>query len=98
MTHSQAQIFPPKTYRSDRDCRDKLHGRGVLITISDTVFWAKCRPDLEFFHESVWVEITLFDDRDLLIGNHYFAPDIKVDMIDNYFKCLENNLDTLNYW
>jgi hypothetical protein len=34
----------------------------------------------------------------LLIGNHYFAPDIKVDIINNYFNFLENSLDTLNYW
>jgi hypothetical protein len=34
----------------------------------------------------------------LLIGNHYFAPDIKVDIINNYFNFLENLLDTLNYW
>jgi hypothetical protein len=43
------------------------------------------------------VEISLFDGRDLLIGNHYFAPDIKVDIINNYFNFLENTLDTLNY-
>jgi hypothetical protein len=33
----------------------------------------------------------------LLIGNHYFAPDVKVDIIKNYFSFLENKLDTINY-
>ncbi|PNF19791.1 hypothetical protein B7P43_G14658 [Cryptotermes secundus] len=94
------QDFFPGTYtvyRSDRDCIDKLRGGGVLTAVSDTVFGIKRRPDLEFFHESVWVEATLSDGRNLLIGNHYFAPDIKVDIINNYFNFLENSLDTLNY-
>jgi hypothetical protein len=49
------------------------------------------------FYESVWVEFTLSDGRNLLIGNYYFSPDIKVDIINNYFNFLENLLDTLNY-
>jgi hypothetical protein len=32
----------------------------------------------------------------LLIGNHYFALDVKVDIIKNYLKFLENILNTLN--
>ena len=91
--------FFPETYtvyRSDRDCSDKLRGGGVLIAISNTVFGVKRRPDLELFPESVWVEISLSDGRNLIIGNHYFAPDIKVDIINNYFNFLENILDTLN--
>lgn len=74
----------------------KSRGGGALIAISNTVSGATRGPDLEFFPESVWVEITLSDGRDLLISNHYFAPDIKVDVIDNYFKFLENKLDSLN--
>jgi hypothetical protein len=52
---------------------------------------------LNFFQECVWLEITLTDGRNLLIGNHYFAPDVNVDIIRNYFNFLENTLDTLNY-
>jgi hypothetical protein len=33
----------------------------------------------------------------LLIGNHYFSPDVKVDTIKNYFSFLEKILDTFNY-
>jgi hypothetical protein len=33
----------------------------------------------------------------LLIDNHYFAPDTKVGIINNYFSFSENSLDTLNY-
>jgi hypothetical protein len=32
----------------------------------------------------------------LLISNHYFSPDVKID-IKNYFNFLENILDNLNY-
>jgi hypothetical protein len=28
--------------------------------------------------------------RNLLIGNHYFAPDVTVDIIKNYLNFLEN--------
>jgi hypothetical protein len=77
-------------YHSDRDCLDKLQGGGVLTAVSDTVLGIKRRPNLEFVHESVWVEITLSDGRNLPIGNHYFAPDIKVHIINNYFNFLEN--------
>jgi hypothetical protein len=61
-----------------------------LNWIEIIIFGVKRRPDLEFFHVSVWVECTLSDGHNLLIGNHYFAPDIKVDIINNYFNFLEN--------
>jgi hypothetical protein len=33
----------------------------------------------------------------LLIGIHYFGPDIMVDIINNCLNILENILETLNY-
>jgi hypothetical protein len=69
----------------------------VLIAVSDIVSGVRRRPDLELFPESVRVEISLPDGCNLLIGNHYFAPDIKVDLINNYLNFLGNVLDTLNY-
>jgi hypothetical protein len=42
------------------------------------------------------VEITATDGRNMLIGNHYFFPDIKVDIIKNYFRFVENILDVSN--
>jgi hypothetical protein len=84
-------------YCSDRDCHIKLRGGGTLIAVSEAVFGAKRRSDLEFFQECVWVEITVTDGRNLLIGNHYFSPDMKVDIVKNYSNFLENILDTLNY-
>jgi hypothetical protein len=68
-----------------------------LTAVSDTVFGVKRKPDLESFHESVWVEIILSDGRNLLVGDDCFAPDTKVDIINNFFNFLENSLDTLNY-
>jgi hypothetical protein len=32
----------------------------------------------------------------MLIGNHYFSPDTKPEVIADYFRHLENNLDTNN--
>jgi hypothetical protein len=76
--------FPTHVYHSDRDCYNKLCGGGVLTAVSDTVFCVKRRSDLEFFQEWVWIEITLSGGRDMLIRIHDFAPDIKVDVINNY--------------
>jgi hypothetical protein len=57
-------------YRSDRDYHTKLHGEGALVAVSRAVFGSKRRSDIEYFQECVWVEITLTDVRNLLIGNH----------------------------
>jgi hypothetical protein len=83
-------------YRSDRDCHTKSHGKEALIAVSETVFDAKRRYDLEYFQEYIWVEFSVIDGHNLPVGNHYFAPDIKVDIIKNYLKFLENVLDTCN--
>jgi hypothetical protein len=45
----------------------------------------------------VWVEIPTFDGFALLIGNHYFPPDIKPEIIGNYFRFSENKLNTYNF-
>jgi hypothetical protein len=98
-SHYSQNLFPEvcTVHRSDRDCHTKLRGGGALIAVSEADFGVKCRSDLEYFKKCVWVEITVTGGRRLLIGNHYFAPDVKVDIIKNYFNCLENILDNLNY-
>jgi hypothetical protein len=53
--------------------------------------------DLETTDECVWVEITVADNNNLLIGNHYFAPDCDVKIIENYLNLLEQNLNTHQY-
>jgi hypothetical protein len=63
--------------RPDRDRHTKLRGFNCY---SEAVFGDKRRSDLDYFQECIWVEITVTDDRNFLIGNHYFAPDIKVDI------------------
>jgi hypothetical protein len=45
--------------------------------------------------ECVWVEISVNDGRNLLIGSHYFSPYVKVNIIKNYFNILETILDTV---
>jgi hypothetical protein len=77
--------------RSDRDSHTTLRGGWALTPVSEAVFGIKHRPDLEYFQECVRVEITASDSRNLVIGNHYFSPDVKVDIIKNNFffrKCI----------
>jgi hypothetical protein len=57
----------------------------------------KHRTALESSEECVWVEITVTDSCNLLIGNHCLTPDVKVDTANNYFNFLENILYSLNY-
>jgi hypothetical protein len=43
------------------------------------------------------LNLTNSDGDNLLIGNHYFPPDVLPDTLFNYFF-LENKLDTKYYW
>jgi hypothetical protein len=81
--------------RSDRLCTNETRGGGLLIALSPRVRSCKHRCDLESCDECVWVEIPTYDGPNLLIGNHYFPPDTKPEVITNYF--LENNLDARNF-
>jgi hypothetical protein len=42
------------------------------------------------------MEDAITDDRNLLIDNHYFWPDVKIHIIKTYFGFLGNILDILN--
>jgi hypothetical protein len=44
----------------------------------------------------VWVEIPTADGISILIGKHCFPPDTKPEIITDYFRHLENTLDTIN--
>jgi hypothetical protein len=92
-------LFPDcyTVFRSGRDCAQKTRGGGVLTAISSTVRYCKRRRDLESWEECVWIEVPTHDGLNLLIGNHYFPPDTKPDVISNYFRSLENQLDTHNF-
>jgi hypothetical protein len=68
-------------YHSDKDCDTKLHGGGALMTVFEAVFGIKHKSDLEYFQECVFVEIAITYGCNLLIGNHYFSHDCKVDVI-----------------
>jgi hypothetical protein len=80
-------LFPDccTVFRFDRASVNKTHGGGVLIALSSTVRSYKCRYDLEYCDECVWVEISTLDGLNLLIGNHYFPPDSKPENIADYF-------------
>jgi hypothetical protein len=77
---------PPLPF--DEVCDTKLCSGGVLINISETVSGVTRISDFECFEECVWVEVGITDERNLLIGNHYFSPHITVDIINiqnNFF-------------
>jgi hypothetical protein len=93
------QNFFPETYlvyRTDKVSAVKSCGGSTLTATSDSVGGVVRRTDFELFEECVWVEMPTTDGLNLLIGNHYFAPDAFVDTIKQYFCSLENVLDTYN--
>jgi hypothetical protein len=69
----------------------------MLIAVSESLKGVKRRYDLEMIKECVWVEIPVRDNYSLLIGNHYFAPDCDVKIIENYSNSLEVNLNSHLY-
>jgi hypothetical protein len=69
----------------------------VLIAVSPKFNACKRRQDLQFFDECVWVEFPTYKGPNSLIGNNYFSPDVKADIICEYFSHLENKFDTTHY-
>jgi hypothetical protein len=92
-------LFPDcfTVFRSDRVSVNKIRGGGVLSALFSRVCSYKRRFNLESCDECVWLEISTSDGLNLLIGNHYFPLDVIPENITNYFRSLENNLDTHNF-
>jgi hypothetical protein len=77
---------------------------GYTITrLVVVVFWQSFLPAWALLcsallcSECVWVEIPAVDGINLLVGNHYFSPDTKLEVISEYFCLIENLLDTNNF-
>jgi hypothetical protein len=83
-------------FRANRDylTSNTKRGGGVLVAISKSFRGVKRRYNLETTDECVWVEMTVADNNNLLIRNHYFAPDCNLNIIENYLNLLEQNLNT----
>jgi hypothetical protein len=66
-------------FRADRDyiTSGATHGGGALIAVSKLFHGFKWRLDIEIINECVWIEIPTKDNYNLLLGNHYIAPDCK---------------------
>jgi hypothetical protein len=94
------KLFPDSytIFRSDRVNSNKSRGAGVLTAVSSRVRSFKRRYDLQFYEECVWVEISTKNGRSPLIGNHYFPPDIKPELMSKYLCSLEKPLDTRNHY
>jgi hypothetical protein len=71
-------------------------GGGVLTAIAASLGPCSCRYNLELCSKCVWVKIPTADGISMLIGNHYFLSDTKPEVITDYFRHLENTLDTNN--
>jgi hypothetical protein len=56
------------------------------LAVSNKFNTCKRRHDLQFFDECLWVEFPTYNGPNLLIGNHYFSPDVKPDIICEYFR------------
>jgi hypothetical protein len=89
-------LFPNRytVYWSDRPYINKAHGGGILTAITASLGSCSCRYDLDLCSEYVWVEIPTADCISILIGNHYFPPDTKPEVIIDYLRHPENTLDT----
>jgi hypothetical protein len=95
-----ADYFPDsmKVYRADRRYAEvnKKGGGGSIIAVSSRLQSSR-RSDLELAHECVWVELRTGDGANLLVGNHYFSPDISPTVIKEYFDNIEDILDVSKY-
>jgi hypothetical protein len=80
-------LFPNKytVYWSDRPYINKARGGGVSTAITASLGSCSHRYDLELCSECVWVKIPTADGINMLIGNHYFSPDTKPEVITGYF-------------
>lgn len=74
-----------------------IRGGGTVIAVKKHLKVFR-RYDLDFNNiECTWVEIKLRDDFKLLIGNHYFPPTIRTDLLQNYVNFLEAaNIDSVS--
>jgi hypothetical protein len=86
-------------FRADRDYTDSkvTRGGGVLTAVHRSFSFCKRRYDLELTTECVRIEIPIPHGFNLLVGNHYFPPNMDNKVIENYFNSLENKLNTQNF-
>jgi hypothetical protein len=73
-----------------------VYGIEGLTAITASLGSCSRRYDLELCSACVWVEIPTAEGISILIGIHYFPPDTKPEVITDYFRHLENTLDTNN--
>jgi hypothetical protein len=80
-------------FRADRDYTVSKVTRsgGVLPIVHRSFSSCKRRYDLELKAECVWIEIPIPGGFNLLVGNHYFRPNMDIKVIENYCDLLEEN-------
>jgi hypothetical protein len=76
-------LFFGRTYRLPvgRVSTCKTGGGGALMAFPASLGSCRCRYELEHCSESVWVEFPPANGPNLLIGNHYFPPDVRPQAI-----------------
>jgi hypothetical protein len=68
------------------------------LPLPTSLGFSRLRLDMELYSECLWVEIPTVDGLSMLIGNRYFSSGIKPEVISDYFRLLENVLNTSNFW
>lgn len=93
-----AEVFDSNymVFRCDRKGSLDTRGGGTLIAVKNHVTVHR-RNDLEMFDECVWLEISCDDTPSLLIGLHYFSPQLSVKSFSDYFSWLQCNLKVSDY-
>ena len=98
--HQNVDFFPNTytVYRADRAYRElaMTMGGGSLIAVKSCIS-SFGRVDLEIIPEVVWVEMPRVGRRNLLIGNHYFAPSTEPSYMGSYMDSLASLIDPRQY-
>jgi hypothetical protein len=69
-------LFPDSFTIICSDCvsSTKSKGGGVLTAVLSKACTFKCRYELQFYHECIWVKISTQSSHSLLNGNDYLPP------------------------
>ena len=89
--------FPGFTtlFRTDRGVNQRgSRGGGVLILARDGLRCSR-RPELQFWNESVWMEVLLPGHRSFVIGCVYRPPSSSSGDIDDFAQSIELSLDKI---
>ena len=87
---SLAELNNFNMYRKDRVNKK---GGGIIIYVKNQLISTR-RVDLEHSHiECVWIELTVSNHKNILVGSFYRPPNSKVDWYEHLEECMEKAYD-----